>query len=359
MKPFELTPFVRWDSPVLVIAEAGVNHEGDLDVALRMIAEAATAGVDVVKFQAYRAERLATRSSAGYWDRGLEPAVSQFELFRRYDRFGEREYETLARACREHGVLFLTTPFDVDAVEWLDPLQSFWKIASGDITNLPLLTRVASTEKPVVLSTGASTLAEVRDAERHLLEHGAPEVALLHCTLSYPTAVEDASLASIRALRRAFPDRPLGYSDHTIPPTSFQAIEAAVSLGARTIEKHYTLDKSLPGNDHYHAFDPADFAKLRQRLDVLLALLGSDEKIVRPAEEAARVGARRSVVARGDIKAGAAVESSMLDVKRPGGGIEPGRIAELLGRRALRDIADDTTLDWEMFATDSTASATS
>jgi sialic acid synthase SpsE len=357
MTPFDLASFRRWDAPVLVIAEAGVNHEGDLATAVRMVEEAATAGIDVVKFQTYSAERLATRSSTAYWDRSLEAASSQFELFKRYDRFGEKEYRTLADACHERGVLFLTTPFDVDVIDWLDPLQSFWKVASGDITNVPLLTRLAETRKPVLLSTGASTLDEARGAEELLRRLGAPEVALLHCTLSYPTALEDAAIASIRALGREFPDRPLGYSDHTVPPASFQAIEAAVALGARVIEKHYTLDKSLPGNDHYHAFDPADFAALRERLDVLRELLGPDEKVVRPAEEAARIGARRSVVARGDIKAGTTLESSMLDVKRPGGGIDPRRIDELVGRRTLHDIADDTTLEWAMLATDPTPSA--
>lgn len=337
------------DSSVFVVAEAGVNHEGSLETALEMIARAASAGIDAVKFQTYRADRLATRRSRSYWDESHEPASSQYELFRRYDRFGRDDYRRLAEACSEHGMHFLTTPFDIDVVDWLDPLQSFWKVASGDLTNVPLLERLGATGKPVLLSTGASTLDEIREADALLHAAGAPEVVLLHCTLSYPTSPENAEIASIRALAREFPDRLLGYSDHTIPPVSFSAAEAAVALGARVLEKHYTLDRRLPGNDHYHAFEPDEFAQLRDRLSLLRELLGSGEKTVLPAEVAARVGARRSVVSRGEIAAGALVTRAMLDVKRPGGGIEPRHLAELVGRRALSDIADDTTLEWHMF----------
>jgi N-acetylneuraminate synthase len=341
---------------VLIVAEAGVNHEGNVETALEMISAAAAAGVDAVKFQTYKAERLATRSSSSYWDETKEPATSQFDLFKRYDRFEPDDYQRLEAACRDHGVLFLTTPFDVDVVDWLDPLQSLWKIASGDLTNVPLLERVGATGKPVLLSTGASTLDEIREAEQRLRLAGSPAVSLLHCTLAYPTAPSDAAIGSIRALAREFPDTVLGYSDHTVPPVSFQAIEAAVTLGARVVEKHYTLDKSLPGNDHYHAFEPTEFAALRVRLDMLHDLLGSSEKTVLPAEQAARLGARRSVVSRGAIPRDTVITRAMLDVKRPGGGIEPRYIDELVGRRAASDIADDTTLEWEMLSADPVAS---
>jgi sialic acid synthase SpsE len=337
-----------WSARVLLIAEAGVNHEGDRAAAIRMVEEAARAGADVVKFQTYTAERLATRTSGAYWDTDEEPTGTQFELFKKYDSLGPDDYTAIAAACRENGIEFLTTPFDVDVVEWLDPLLSFWKIASGDITNVPLLERVAATEKPVALSTGASTLDEVAAAVATLRGGGAPDVALLHCTLSYPTAPEDAALGALVALRSSFPDAVLGYSDHTVPPVSFAAIETAVGLGARVVEKHYSLDTSKAGNDHYHAFDPVGFAELRVRLDLVQELLGRPEKLVLPAEEAARVGARRSVVARGDIACGTVLTREMLDVKRPGGGIEPAELETLVGRRSARDIEDDTPLAWDM-----------
>lgn len=348
MKPIDLAAYGRWESPVLLVAEAGVNHEGDLGTALEMVDAAAAAGVDAIKFQVYRAEALATRTSRAYWDRSLEPAESQYELFKRYDVFGRAEYERVAAACDDAGIAFLTTPFDLEAVAWLDPLQSFWKIASGDITNDPLLERVAETGKPVLLSTGASTLDEVARAVAVLQKHGCEQLALLHCTLSYPTASQDAALGAIPVLAEMFPGVVCGYSDHTVPPVSFAAIEAAVALGARVVEKHYTLDKSLRGNDHYHAFEPADFGQLRERLTQLGVLLGRRAKTVLPAEEAARTGARRSVVARERIPAGTPLGLELLTVKRPGGGIEPRHLGELAHRRAARDIEADTTLEWSM-----------
>lgn len=337
-----------WGARVLLIAEAGVNHEADRGTAIRMVEEAARAGVDVVKFQTYKAERLATRGSSAYWDVAEEPTETQFELFKKYDAFGPDDYSAISAACRENGVEFLTTPFDVEAVEWLDPLLTFWKIASGDITNVPLLERVGATRKPVALSTGASTVDEVREADAALRRAGAPDVALLHCTLAYPTAPEDAALGALTVLRAEFPGAVLGYSDHTAPPASFPAIETAVALGARIVEKHYSLDTTKRGNDHYHAFEPADFAQLRRGLDLQHLLLGEPVKRVLPTEEPARIGARRSVVAHGDIDAGVVLTRDMLDVKRPGGGIEPRFLEQLVGRRVARAVADDTPLTWDM-----------
>lgn len=340
-----------WGARVLLIAEAGVNHEGDRGTAIRMVEEAARAGVDVVKFQTYKAERLATRGSGAYWDVAEEPTETQFELFKKYDALEPDDYSAIAAACRDSGVEFLTTPFDVEAVGWLDPLLTFWKIASGDITNVPLLERVGATGKPVALSTGASTVDEVREADETLRRAGAPDVALLHCTLAYPTAPEDAALGALTVLGAEFPGVVLGYSDHTAPPTSFTAIETAVALGSRIVEKHFSLDRTKAGNDHYHAFEPAEFAELRRRLDLQHLLLGEPVKRVLPAEEAARIGARRSVVAHGDIDAGMVLTRDMLDVKRPGGGIEPRFFENLIGRRVVRAVADDTPLTWDMVET--------
>ena len=292
------------------------------------------------------ASRRATAPRTGTWT--AEQAATQYELFARYDRLGESDYRALAAECAERGLTFLSTPFDIESVGWLTELMPMVKIASADLTNVVLLRRIAATGKPALLSTGAATLEEIGAAVELLRANGCPEVALLHCTLSYPTKAEDAAIGALLALREAFPECALGYSDHTVPGDSFAAIAAAVALGARIIEKHYTLDKSLPGNDHYHAFDPADFGRLRSELDRLHVLLGSGTKDVLPAEEAARLHARRSLVARGDIPAGAVIDEAMLDVKRPGTGIEPARIGEVVGRRAAVAIPDDTTLLWEM-----------
>lgn len=331
-----------------VIAEAGVNHGADMDTALAMIRAAAGAGIDAVKFQTYKADRIAARRSDAYWDRSKEPTGSQFELFQKYDRFGPDEYRTLAAACAEVGLVFVTTPFDVDCIEWLDPLVPYWKVASADITNLPLLRTVAATGKEVLLSTGASTMSEIEEAVDELERAGAHDVCLLHCTLSYPTAREDAAVGAIMHLRRAFPDAVLGYSDHTVPEDSFAAIAAAVTLGARVVEKHYSLDTTLPGNDHYHAFEPHQFARLRRELEQLLALLGDGRKRVLPSERASRLHARRSLVARTRLERGTVIRPELLDVKRPGTGIETRHLGEVVGMRAARDIDEDTTLTWDM-----------
>jgi N-acetylneuraminate synthase len=331
-----------------VVAEAGVNHGGDLELALEMVRRIADAGVDAVKFQTYKAARLTVRDSPAYWDTAKERTPTQYELFSKYDRFGSTEYRRLAQECAAVGIDFLTTPFDIESVDWLDELVPMWKVASGDITNVRLLRRLAATGKPILLSTGAATVDEIRTALAWLADARVADVALLHCTLSYPTAAEDANVGAVAHLRQLFPEQVGGYSDHTVPPESFAAIAAAYTLGGRVIEKHYTLDKSVPGNDHYHAFDPDDFRALRARLDELRMLLGPGEKVVLPAEEPARVGARRSLVARAAIARGTPLTAELLDVKRPGTGVPPSFLDELGGWVAARDIPEDTTLEWEM-----------
>jgi N-acetylneuraminate synthase len=343
-----LQRYREWGAPAYVIAEAGVNHEGKLDVALEMVRAAVAAGVDAIKFQTYKAERLATKASNAYWDQTKEPADSQYELFRRYDSFGVDEYRRIASECAAHSLTFLTTAFDVESVDWIDALVPMFKVASADLTNVVLLDRMAQAGKPMLLSTGAATIDEIAEAVEFVLERGCPEVALLHCTLSYPTSREDANVGAVAHLVRAFPDAVHGYSDHTVPHDSFPAIAAAYVLGGRVIEKHFTLDKSLPGNDHYHAFDPEDFVRLRRELDAVRTLLGEDRVQVLEAETAARLHARRSLVSRGSIAAGTPITAAMLDVKRPGTGIEPRELNRVIGMRAVGDIEDDTTLQWEM-----------
>lgn len=338
---------VPFDAPAYVVAEAGVNHEGELETARRMVEAAAASGVQAIKFQTYTAGRLATRDSEAYWDTALEPSRSQYELFARYDSLTRDDYETLAADAAGHGLDFLTTVFDVDSVEWVEPLVPLFKVASADVTNHPLLRRIGETGKPVALSTGASTLEEVAEAVQ-LLEAAGCEVALLQCTLAYPTPPEHAAVGALVELRERFPGHALGYSDHTLPRDSHAAIAAAYCLGARIIEKHFTLDRTLPGNDHYHAFAPEDFARLVAELEHVRTLLGQPEKTVSPIEEAARRQARRSLVSARPIRQGEQLEEEMIDVKRPGTGIDPRRLADVVGRRAACDIAADVTLQWEM-----------
>jgi N-acetylneuraminate synthase len=348
----DLAQYREWESPALVVAEAGVNHEGDLDTALQMVRKAAAAGAGAIKFQTYTASRLATRSSRAYWDESEEPTESQFELFSRYDGFGEAEYGRIAEECAATDIDFSTSAFDVESIDWLDKLVAMFKIASGDITNVPLLARVARTGKPVLLSTGASTLDEIRTALEILDREGSGEVAVLQCTLAYPTPTEFAAVGGLKELAAAFPGRTLGYSDHTVPPDSFAVIAAAYALGARVIETHFTLDRTRPGNDHYHSFEPAELAQLGEGLEQLRVLIGPPVKQVLPVEGPARIGARRSVVARVDIASGARITSKLLDVKRPGGGVPPSFALEPDGWCAAVDIPEDTTIEWSMLVRD-------
>jgi N-acetylneuraminate synthase len=339
---------LRRDRPFL-IAEAGVNHEASLARAIEMVDAAAEAGADMIKFQSYKAETLAVRHSPAYWDRGHEPAESQFALFQRYDAFDVEEYRKLSERCEAKGILFGTTSFDLRFVDALDPLLPCHKIASADITNLPLLRRVARKGKPVLLSTGASHLGEVEAALRALDAGGAPALGVLHCVLEYPTDPGHAHLRAIRHLAAAFPDATIGWSDHVPPVDGCLSLLLAWLEGAIVLEKHFTLDKSLPGNDHYHAMDPDDVAAFRRRCGLAEALLGRAEKTVQPCEAAARVHARRSLVTACAIRKGTPITSAMLVAKRPGHGISPEHLDLLVNRRAPADLAADEVLTWDVF----------
>jgi N-acetylneuraminate synthase len=331
-----------------VIAEIGVNHEGSIDLARRLIDLAVEGGADAAKFQTYKAETLASRHSPAYWDLSKEPTTSQFKLFQKYDAFAAGDYEVLARHCEDAGIDFVSTPFDRDAVEFLDPLMPFFKIASADLTSTPLLRQVAARGKPVVLSTGASTMAEIEVAVATLRGSGCEDLSLLHCVLNYPTADENANLGMITALRDTFPETVIGYSDHTVPDEEMTAVCSAYLLGARIIEKHFTHDKSLPGNDHYHAMDVEDLKKFRRNVERLRSIVGdrsTREPI--PTEEISRLNARRSIVLDATIPAGAVITEAMLTYKRPGTGVSPVHWDSVIGRRAARTLERDHILQWD------------
>ena len=339
------------DSPPYVIAEIGVNHEGSMDLAKKLIDLAKEGGADAAKFQTYKADTLASRNSPAYWDLSKEPTTSQFKLFQKYDSFGPGEYRELARHCGEVGIEFVSTPFSRDAVEVLDPLVPFFKIASADLTNTPLLRQVAATGKPVILSTGASTAHEVRDAVKTLRDAGCDELSLLHCVLNYPTADENAHLGMITALRREYPELLIGYSDHTVPDEGMTALCTAWLLGARVIEKHFTHDKSLPGNDHYHAMDADDLRRFIANVARLDSMVGSKASVVSiESEEISRLNARRSIVLDVDVTAGTELTEEMLTYKRPGTGVSPVHWDEVIGRTAARDLERDHVLQWEDLA---------
>jgi sialic acid synthase SpsE len=340
------------ESPPYVIAEIGVNHEGSMEIACELIRLAKQGGAHAAKFQTYKAHKLASRDSPSYWDLTQEEAKSQFQLFRRYDAFDEAEYTALAQYCGEVGIQFLSTPFDDEAVDFLDPLMPFYKVASADLNNVPLLRKVASKRKSVVLSTGASTLGEIDTALDTLEKAGCADVILLHCVLNYPTSDDDAHLGMIRGLRRCFPERVVGYSDHTVPDREMTTLCTAYLLGARVLEKHFTHDKTLAGNDHYHAMDLTDLRHLTERVPHLRRLIGeSDHKGPLAGEGTARRNARRSIVLRRAVDAGHVLSAGDLTPKRPGTGISPLNWDEVLGRRTRHALDEDQVLRWEDLAT--------
>lgn len=338
---------ISGDSMPYVIAEVGVNHEGSIEKARELIELAHSGGSDAVKFQTYKAETLASRNSPSYWNLNKEPTTSQYELFKKYDQFGEKEYELLAEHCQTVGIDFLSTPFDDRAVDFLSPMMPCFKIASADITNFPLIRRIASKDKPVLLSTGASTLAEIEMAVTELEKWGCSSIALLHCVLNYPTPYENAHLNMIMGLQRAFPDSIIGYSDHTLPDDSMLVLTAAYLKGARIIEKHFTFDKSLPGNDHYHAMDVRDLKRFKSNIERLSILNGSAHKHPIPSETPSRENARRSIVLNISVKQDMPITEEAITCKRPAHGISPLYWDDVLCKKAARDLDEDHILRWE------------
>jgi sialic acid synthase SpsE len=342
------SPFFTSRPGPYVIAEIGVNHEGNVDLAKRLIDEAVEGGADCVKFQTYKASTLAAKNSPSYWDLKSEPTTSQFELFKKYDSFEAADYQALAEHARSRGAVFCSTPFDLDAVEMLAPLMPFYKIASADITNVPLLRACAAKKKPVILSTGAAYLSEVEEAVRTLREQLSPEqIVILHCVLEYPCPYEHANLAGIETLRRAFPNHLIGYSDHTRPDPASAIMLRAWMLGAMVIEKHFTHDKTLPGNDHYHAMNRDDLARFRQSARLLVDAEGSGEKTVLPSEALSRKNARRSLVATRDLPAGHVLTADDLICKRPAFGLPPAALEWVLGRPLRLPLPADDFLTYD------------
>lgn len=330
-----------------VIAEIGVNHGGEFGLAMKLIDLAKQGGADAAKFQSYKAARIASKHSPAYWDVAKESTRSQYELFKKYDKFGAAEYEALARHCDEVGIDFLSTPFDADAVDFLEPMVPFYKIASADITNVPLLRQVAGKGKPVVLSTGASTLGEIDMAVATLTEAGCADLVLMQCILNYPCPNENAHLNMIDGLKRAYPQRLIGYSDHTLPDERMLILSAAWLKGAVVLEKHFTHDKTLPGNDHYHAMDVHDLKRFQENVALLSAVLGDSHKHPLPDEAPAREHARRSIVVERHIKSGQVITAGDITYKRPGHGVSPLFWDQVVGRVTTRELEEDHVLLWK------------
>jgi N-acetylneuraminate synthase/N,N'-diacetyllegionaminate synthase len=328
--------------PCFVIAEVGVNHNGSLDLAKQLVAAAATAGADAVKFQTFRADAVISASApkAQYQKETTGPAEQQLEMVRRLE-MPEHMTRSVAAYAATLGITFLSTGFDEQSIDLLDDIGvPAFKIGSGDVTDLPLLEFVGRKQKPVILSTGMSYLDEVGSAGATLLAAGCPDLALLHCVSSYPADPQEANLRVLRTLRDTF-NVPVGLSDHFLDNV---IALAAVAVGASIVEKHITLDVNLPGPDHRISQSPEGFKQLVQSIRTVERSLGDGVKRPHPGEQNVRDLARRSIVAACSIAEGATITREMLTFKRPGTGIAPAQWKELVGKRAVRDIAFDSLI---------------
>lgn len=330
--------------PCFIIAEAGVNHNGDVGLAERLVEAAIETGADAVKFQTFTAERLVTPKApkADYQAAVTDAAESQSAMLRKLELSREAHVRLFEYAGRR-GITFLSTPFDEQSADLLDDLGvPLFKIASGEITNLLLLEHVARKRKPMVVSTGMSTLDEVGEAVRVIYKAGCPALALLHCTSNYPADPAESNLKAMITMRQAF-DLPVGYSDHT---PGIEVAVAAVALGASVLEKHLTLSREMPGPDHRASLEPGDFAAMVRAVRSVETALGDGVKRPMESERSTRAIARRSLVAATDLPAGTVLQAHHLAAKRPGLGLPPGELARLVGRRLTKSLQADDMINW-------------
>jgi N-acetylneuraminate synthase/N,N'-diacetyllegionaminate synthase len=332
--------------PAFIVAEAGVNHNGDICLAKRLVDAAKDAGADAVKFQVFTAENTALEHApkAMYQKKLTGSRESQYEMLKRLE-LTEEDYEELASYAIRKKMTFLSSPFGKRSADLLDRLDvPAFKIASGEITNFPFLEFIARKKRPIILSTGMATLGEIDDAVRMIRNQGVDDIVLLHCITSYPLTVEEANLRAIPTLKCAF-KLPVGFSDHTLGIT---APIAAIALGAVMIEKHFTLDRDLPGPDHKASSEPHELKRIVTAIRKVEMALGNGLKRPTAEEEEIKKVTRRSIVAKTNIPEGTIITEDMLMTKRPSTGIEPKYVKTIVGRKAKKNIKGNTIMDWGM-----------
>lgn len=327
----------------LIIAEAGVNHNGSLELAKKLVNAAYESGADIVKFQTAKLSSLVTKTAptAEYQQENMGQELSQAEMLKKlllsFDDFRE-----LSQYCKSVGIQFLSTPFDLESIDFLEEIGCpFWKIPSGEITNLPYLERLARTEKPIIMSTGMCTLEEVSDAVDILKQNHAGKIILLHCTTQYPAPYPEVNLNAMQTLQKEFGFE-VGYSDHT---KGIEVPVAAVAMGATVIEKHFTLDRNMEGPDHKASLEPDELAAMVRAIRNIELAVGTGEKKPSESEKKNMVIARKSIIASRNIKKGEIFTENNLTTKRPGNGISPMKWYEILGTRASRDFNEDEMIE--------------
>jgi len=327
----------------LVIAEAGVNHNGDIELAKHLVDEAYAAGANYIKFQTFKAENLVTEKArkAEYQERQTGSEESQYSMLKRLE-LSDRDFVVLHDYCRMKGISFLSTPFDNKSIEFLDKLgMDVWKIPSGEVTNYPYLVKIAKTHKPIIMSTGMCTMDDVNSAIQVLDSHGCGPITLLHCTTEYPASYSEVNLKAMETLRSYF-NLPVGYSDHT---KGIVIPIAAVAMGAVVIEKHFTLDKTMDGPDHKASLDPAELKAMIEAIRCVEVALGDGVKTPTDSERKNMVIARKSIVALRPIRVGERFTSENITTKRPGSGINPMRYNEVIGQFAKRSFEEDELIE--------------
>ncbi|MGH7356558.1 MAG: N-acetylneuraminate synthase [Candidatus Rokuibacteriota bacterium] len=332
-------------APTFVVAEAGVNHNGDLDMARRLVDAAADAGADAVKFQTFRADALVSQRApkAAYQRETTGIDESQRDMLRHLE-LGRDAHADLAEHAERRSLLFFSTPFDEGSADLLEAIGvALLKVPSGEITNLPLLRHLARKGRPLLVSTGMSTLDEVERAVAVIQAEGCSSVALLHCVSAYPAPAAETNLRAMDTLRDRF-HCPVGLSDHSL---GVEIAIAAVARGAEIVEKHLTLDRNLPGPDHHASLDPKEFTAMVRAIRAVESALGNGDKRPMPCEADTRRVARRSLVAAGPIRAGDVLTRERVAVKRPGTGISPTDLDRVVGRRVRRNVDADELLQWE------------
>lgn len=326
----------------LIIAEAGVNHNGNMDTAKKLVDEAKRCGVDIVKFQTFNPKKLASKHAvmADYQKENLGLEESQESMLEKL-MLKQAEYIELANYCKEVGIQFLSTPFEIESIKFLNGLQDIWKIPSGEITNYPYLVEIAQSRKDIILSTGMSTLDEVDAALKVLKSNGAGKITLLHCTTNYPAPYEDVNLRAMITMRDHC-DCEVGYSDHT---KGIEVPIAAVAMGATVIEKHFTLDRNMDGPDHKASLEPNELKHMVNAIRNIESAMGSGKKIPSQSELTNIDVVRKSIIAARDIKAGEEFTTENLTTKRPGNGINPMQWNLILGMKAKRDFEEDELIE--------------
>ncbi len=327
---------------VLIIAEAGVNHNGDINLARQLVDKAKEAGADIIKFQTFKLDSIVSKFAemADYQKDNIGIVESQKEMLKKitlpYEAFLE-----LYKYCNKKEIQFLSTPFDIGSIHFLNDMVPFWKIPSGEVTNYPYLVEIAKTGKPVIMSTGMCELQEIDEAIKVLKTNGTSDITLLHCNTQYPTPYKDVNLRAMETLRNRYKVK-VGYSDHT---KGIEVPIAAVALGAEVIEKHFTLDKKLPGPDHKASLEPNELAAMVSSIRNIEETLGSPIKFVSDSERENIAIARKSIVAAKNIKKGEVLTIDNLTTKRPGTGISPMRWNDVLGSKAIRDFVEDEVIE--------------